>query len=168
MISKSDKLLMSLANDKNRWKMRLRTYWKHLIGDLYNFVRIEKISGTMITLIVKNSVWAQEIQMLSEEVINKINKFLKAERIKKIRITTFDFDEYEETNDITSQKCNGQLSVLSVKNPSYHATLTPVEKRRLKIIGCKKLKASLKSFYLKCKGRVDNENKDNFTNTGIS
>jgi hypothetical protein len=72
------------ANDKE-WQLHLLANWATIIGKASSKARIEKIDNTTLIIAVQDSVWMQELYLLSDTIIQKINTFLGKDYITSLR-----------------------------------------------------------------------------------
>lgn len=63
------------ANNK-QWQLQLLANWGTIIGKAASKARIEKIDNTTLIIAVQDSVWMQELYLLSDTIMQKINSFL--------------------------------------------------------------------------------------------
>jgi hypothetical protein len=78
-------LLTTILPQDNLWKGQLFNNWNQIMGTLASRVQLEKIENDTVTLGVSDSVWLQELYLLSTVLINTINQSLDTPRIKKIK-----------------------------------------------------------------------------------
>jgi hypothetical protein len=79
------KLLTSIIPEEHIWKIKLFQNWEKIIGSLKDKVTIEQIKEDILYLGVIHPAWAQELQMLTPILKEKINETLNCPKIKTIR-----------------------------------------------------------------------------------
>ncbi len=61
--------------------------WAQVVGaDVAAVCRVERLSHGKLFLLVDNSVWSYELSMQREGLRDKINSFLKAEKISEVHV----------------------------------------------------------------------------------
>jgi hypothetical protein len=78
-------ILSTLIAPEHAWKMKLFTHWPSIIGKLSSVVTIEKIDGSTLFLTVSHPTWAQELNLLTPMLLEKINACLPEKPIRAIR-----------------------------------------------------------------------------------
>lgn len=78
-------ILDSILSKENDWKFQLLDIWPKMVGSLGTKMLLEKIQEDAITVGVYDPHWMQELFLMSNIIINKINKELKTTKIKKIK-----------------------------------------------------------------------------------
>lgn len=124
----------------NSWQIKLLKEWNLIIGDLKTKVQIEKINNDCIFLIVSDACWMQELYLLSNLIINKINFRLGEPRIKFIRFKQAKLKSFNNANE----KKNKNFE--KIKN----INLNSLELNALKKINDPQLSNVLKNFLIKC------------------
>lgn len=65
---------------------RIFNNWKEIVGsEISKKTRPERISRGTLYLSVTTSIWANELSLMSDKLIEKINSFIGEEVVKKIR-----------------------------------------------------------------------------------
>jgi predicted nucleic acid-binding Zn ribbon protein len=60
--------------------------WREIVGEeIFKNVKAEKVKNGILYVKCKNPSWKQEVNFKKEEIIKKLNKFLKKEIIKDIK-----------------------------------------------------------------------------------
>ena len=138
----------SIIPQEHRWKMLLLKNWDYIIGEFKGRVIIERIQGDLLVLGVSHPVFAQELFSDSDDLIKRINKFLKEEKIKKIQFRYLNFEQIlKRKNSLENKK-----RTAPEKNKTFEfIDLTMSELEMLNKINDKSLKESLRKFYLRCK-----------------
>jgi len=72
-------------NNNDSWKLNLLTNWNSIIGNLHTKLKLEKIHEDTLIVSVNDSCWMQELYLMSNIIINNINKALGQHRINKLR-----------------------------------------------------------------------------------
>ncbi|HEV2601129.1 MAG TPA: DciA family protein [Candidatus Babeliales bacterium] len=124
---------------KQHWKMALLNNWTDIIGNLAAHVSIETIYDDTIILVVQDSCWMQELHLLSNLILKKINKNLDTPHIKHLRF-----------KQIGIQK---KKSIKREKKTVHYAkqvTLSSPEKDALQKIKDPHLSSALEQFLIRC------------------
>lgn len=82
-------IFKSIKNN-DAWQVYLLTNWNSIVGNLQSKVKLEKIYEDTLVLAVYDSSWMQELFLLSNALIIKINSKLDAPRIKHLRFKIAD------------------------------------------------------------------------------
>lgn len=88
MSTQIKELLQEIFKDIKKnddWQVYLLTNWSSIIGNLQTKVKLEKIYEDTLVLSVYDSSWMQELFLLSNALIAKINAQLDLPRIKHLR-----------------------------------------------------------------------------------
>lgn len=133
-------LLTTILPQDNLWKGQLFNNWDRIMGPLATRVHLEKIEQDTVTLGVSDSVWLQELYLLSTVLINKINQGLDTPRIKKIK--------FRHTTPHNHQTAAPIKQVKNYNRPQR--PLTPQEQRALHAITDKELSTVLYQFLMRC------------------
>ncbi len=59
-----------------------------IFPELKNVVKVKSIKDGILTLIVENSVWRSELKFKQNNILEKINCYIKSELVNKIRFTS--------------------------------------------------------------------------------
>lgn len=78
-------LISDLLNVQSDWHISLLENWEKIVGYLSKYTYICSIKNDTLFLGVFESVWMQELFLMSGNLINSINDFLGSEKIKHIR-----------------------------------------------------------------------------------
>lgn len=133
--------LTTIIPDEHIWKIKLFGYWETIIGNLKEKVRIEKITNNSLTLGVCHPAWAQELFLLSPMLKEKINSYLKENRIKNIQFKTVTFTSVPpKIRTKQTQMHNQKEYCLSITEHSHLQTIQNTE-----------LATALEQFYIRCK-----------------
>lgn len=61
-------------------------HWEEIVGtEIYKKTKPERITGGTLYLSVSTSIWANELSLMSDKLIEKINSFIGEEVVKNIR-----------------------------------------------------------------------------------
>ena len=130
-------LLNHFIDSENDWKIKLFKDWPNIIGNLNNQVKIEKIEGNTLILGVYSSSWMQELYLLSNILLKKINESIGKPKIKRI--------VFKQTQKPVI------IKKTFVKKRTYKKViLTNKEIQTLEKIKDPELKLELKNFLIKC------------------
>ena len=67
-------------------KFSIFNHWEEIVGnDLGSRTKPEKISRAILYISVANSTWANELSMMSGQILGKINSFIGSDVIKELR-----------------------------------------------------------------------------------
>jgi predicted nucleic acid-binding Zn ribbon protein len=60
--------------------------WEEIVGtEIYKKTKPERITGGTLYVSVSTSIWANELSLMSDKLIEKINSFVGEEVVKNIR-----------------------------------------------------------------------------------
>lgn len=127
------------------WQIYLIANWNSIIGKLKDHATLEKIERDTLIISVTNSSWLQELYILSNMLIKKINNKLPAPYVKQLK---FRLHEKKDFKVRTTHKAGF---------PSSYAPdikLTKKEESALEKIVDQELKLELKKFLIKCKEKI--------------
>lgn len=141
-------LLQQVFPSEQRWKLALFEQWGTIVGRLKDHARIEKIYDTVIIIGVSHPVWAQELQMLSGMLKEKINLVIGQERIKTIR---FSMISSQKPNPI--QKAESAKDTNTFMAPPEPVTLSTKQQQLLTTIANPQLRESI-ARYMLLSGRI--------------
>ncbi len=122
------------------WKFQLVTNWPTIIGSLASRMHIEKIERDTIVVGVCDSAWLQELYLLSNVLLQKINEALPAPYIKKI---IFKHAAIPHAKKVRRTKPKQ-------KNKCPERSLTEQEQTALASINDQELSNALHQFLLRC------------------
>lgn len=134
-------VLDTMLSSSGDWRLNLLANWSNIIGSLHTRVRLEKIDGDILILGVYESVWLQELFMLSSVLIKTINQKLGDNYVKKLRfksVVSQHKKKYLKSNKNIKARLNIRLS------------LNKHEEQALSAIKDEDLQISLKNFLLRC------------------
>jgi hypothetical protein len=132
-------LLTTLVEPDNNWKLMLLNNWKTIIGTMSEHVCIEKVHEDTVVLVVTDSCWLQEIYMLSQLILRKINQSLDQPRIKHLRFKQAGIRKKR----VVPTQPQREKKYVSV-------ALSPQERAALKKIDDPQLSAALEQFLIRC------------------
>lgn len=124
--------------NNNSWQLHLIKNWNSIIGKLATKVKLEKISNDTIVLGVYDSCWMQELYLLSDELLKKINSKLDEPKIKQIRFKQIGF---KKAAIVKPRKNHFEFKKVH---------LSPKELYALKKISDPQLEEALKNFLVRC------------------
>ncbi|MDR3646070.1 MAG: DUF721 domain-containing protein [Candidatus Babeliales bacterium] len=123
--------------NNDAWQVYLLTNWNSIIGNLQSKVKLEKIYEDTLVLAVYDSSWMQELFLMSNMLIIKINSKLDAPRIKHLRFKIAE---------------RAKVKKVIVKNiePEKKIYLNSQELTALSKITDPELNEGLKNFLIRC------------------
>lgn len=127
-----------ISPDQN-WKMGLLNSWATIIGAMGVHVHIDKIYEDTIVLSVVDSCWMQELYLLSDLLLRKINQTLDKPRIKNLRF---------KQSGIGKKK--SPVSTVKVAPRSKIVLLSCQERAALEKIKDPHLSSALEQFLVRC------------------
>jgi hypothetical protein len=151
VIDQAPAILVNAIPKEHRWKIRLFQGWHHVIGQLGDKVRIEKIYNNTLVLGVSHPSWAQELLMLSSILRKKVNDVLEEDRIKTIRFSSASFRTPPVKHDTTASSHRTCVASQPPLQP-----LNDEERAHLATIPNEELRCALEHFYVHCKRRRHN------------
>lgn len=126
------------------WQRQLLNDWDKIVGNLKTRICLEKIHKTVLIIGVYEPHWMQELYLLSNVLINKINTYLGCKRIEKLR-----FKLINKKEKITKyQKYIDKKMTDKLKTPKI--LLNPAQERALFKIKDDQLKKVLTDFLACC------------------
>ncbi|MEX0672273.1 MAG: DUF721 domain-containing protein [Candidatus Babeliales bacterium] len=131
-------LLSQFIVADQQWKTELLQQWDALMGNLAQHVTIIKIEQQTLLLGVYDSSWMQELHLLSEMLLIKINAQYEAPRIKKLRF-------------ILTKKARSKKAPAPIAASKKILALSAQEEKTLNNIEDPELKIVLKEFLVRCK-----------------
>ena len=78
------------------WKLKIIADWPQIVGNLHEKVRVEKVHEDTLVLGVYDTCWMQELHLLSNMLISKVNKHIQADHIKKISLKYVQHHEFRK------------------------------------------------------------------------
>lgn len=134
------KLLNSCWQNKTAgWKLKILSDWPIIIGNLQEHARVEKVYDDAILLGVYDTCWMQELHLLSNIIIKKINNHLGYPYIKQIRL------KYVQKHDFLAKK-----SLNSLPNAEISHNLSSKEQAALNQVQDPELRKAIAQFLEKC------------------
>ncbi len=128
-----------LAQHSHSWKLDLLKQWPTIMGSLAEYVSIEKIESSSITLGVTDSSWLQELYLMGNTILTTINQSLDEPRFKTIRFKQKGI----------AQKSNAPKTIESTSH-SICITFSEQEQKALDAIQDSTLREVLRSFLVRC------------------
>lgn len=68
------------------WQLKIISDWPLIVGNICKQARVEKIYEETVILGVYDTCWLQQLHLLSNMIIRKINLYLGDDYIKQIRL----------------------------------------------------------------------------------
>lgn len=121
------------------WKLKIITDWAQIVGSLHEKVRVEKVYDNTLVLGVYDTCWMQELHLLSNMLISKVNQHIQADHIKKISLKYVQHHEFKKI-------------VIPKQRTVSPQVLTKSEKIVLQKIKDPELKVALQDFLVRCHG----------------
>jgi hypothetical protein len=128
------------------WKRVLLTQWPSVVGDLTQYMRLEKIEGTVLWIGVYDYIWMQELYCLSQHIIRIIKEKIPQACISRIRVHYI--GRRTASSDIILKK-NNQKQVSAYKS-SQNFTMNSRERAVLDTVHDEELKAAIEKFFSTC------------------
>ncbi len=136
-------ILEQYFNPSQDWRLFLLANWEEIIGALKTQVRLEKIEAAynkgIVTLGVYESVWLQELHLMTPLLIRSMNQKLGSPAISQVKFKLIVKDKKpaaKETKTYTQKKLRTEL--------------TQKEELALQKIHDPELKKALKKLLLRC------------------
>jgi len=79
-------LISNLLNVHGDWHISILENWDQIVGYLSKYTYVCSIKNDTIFLGVFESVWMQELFLMSDNLIDSINDFIGSEKIKHVRL----------------------------------------------------------------------------------
>jgi hypothetical protein len=138
MLLDLQKLLNSCWSGKLAgWQLKIISDWPIIVGNICQQARVEKVYGDTILLGVYDTCWMQQLHLLSNMIIRKINAHLEGDYIKQIRLKYVQKHEFSHPKD---------PQIMEFK--AY--PLSPIETRALKKIKDLELRTAMHNFLTRC------------------
>lgn len=134
------KIINSMLGCSRNWKFQLVTNWPTIVGSLATRMHIEKIEHDSIIIGVCDSAWLQELYMLSDVLLQKINQSLPSPYIKKIIFKHAYIQHKKIHRHITTKQ----------KSTHTEQPLTERERNALASIHDPELSNALHQFLIRC------------------
>jgi hypothetical protein len=135
-----NQVLDNFLKQQENWKHYLMANWNHIVGAIAHHARIEKIENETLVIGVSDSVWLQELYMLSPLLLNKINQSLDKPHLKKIRLKHAAPKKY----------CRNKNKPIRQAIAPVQRALTSREKNALQKISDDELSRALTNFLMRC------------------
>lgn len=133
------KLLNSCWQNKTTgWKLKIISDWPTIIGNLHEYARVEKVYDDAVLLGVYDTCWMQELHLLSNIIIKKINNHLGQAYIKQIRL------KYVEKQEFLTKKPSNDLPIKTISH-----NLSKKEQAALNQIQDPELRKAIEQFLKK-------------------
>lgn len=79
-------LAQYLAQKISPWQFKIIQDWAIIAGNLSEYARVEKVTNDTLFLGVYDTAWMQELHLLSNMILQKVNRHLGNTYIKQIRL----------------------------------------------------------------------------------
>ncbi len=84
-------ILQSIVSDldieEELYKYKIFNHWEEIVGkEIAKNAKPERIKGKTLYLLTKSPIWANELNLLSQSIISKINQFADKELVKDIKV----------------------------------------------------------------------------------
>lgn len=139
MIKDLKTLFHALLPNNENWKVQLLSNWDTILGNLKTKVHLEKIYDDTLVLGVYDSCWMQELYLLSDMLIKKINEKLDQPRIKHLRFKKIGVQKKNSTSRSYAPPINTKKVVLNAH-----------EKKALEALSDPQLREALEKFLIRC------------------
>ena len=120
------------------WKMQLITDWPLIMGNLHVHARVEKVYDQAVLLGVYDTCWVQEMHLLSNIIIKKINHHLGGAYINQIRLKYVQKHEFRNIMSINQASTTSQRAI------------SPQEAKVLLTITDPELRNAMQAFLMRC------------------
>jgi hypothetical protein len=139
--------LKNFVNKDSLWKIKLLENWRNVIGNFKKNFFLEKIDNDILFLRVTNSSWAQEANIMSLCIIERVNEFLGKKKINRIVVRIRNCKEQAKGHHkVLIDEASKNLSI-----DDYH--LYDYQKNVVNSINDDELRKNIASFFDKCRGR---------------
>lgn len=86
IVNLTELLKTNLTRRTEAWRVRLITDWPQIAGNLQDRARVEKVYEDTLVLGVYDSCWMQELFLLSNMIMHRVNQYLGGKYVLKIRL----------------------------------------------------------------------------------
>ena len=135
-----NQVLDNFLKQQGDWKHYLMANWTTIAGTISNHACIEKIENETLIIGVYDSIWLQELHLLSTILLKKINESLKQPFLKKIQFKYASRKKFIRKKDCTE----------NFKPKSIRHVLTVQEQNALKKIHDHELGQAMEKFLMRC------------------
>jgi len=135
-------LITTLIPEEHRWKCTLFAKWDHIIGHMKDKVVIDKIENDILYVRVSHPAWANELQLMSYYLKEKINSHFPSPKITAIKF---------RSGTIRYNYSNGPKSPIAQSTTSPSIPLTPKENLLLAPLTGKELQSAVSAYLIRCK-----------------
>ena len=119
------------------WKLKIIQNWPQIVGNIQGQARVEAVYEDTLVLGVYDTCWMQELHLLSEMIIKKVNNYIGTKQIKTIRLKYV-------------QKHNFIKKETPIKAEVTNHLLSSKEQKALQDIADQELKVALHNFLNRC------------------
>jgi hypothetical protein len=137
VVNLTELLKLNLTRKTDAWRVRIITDWPQIVGTLQERARVEKVYEDTLVLGVYDSCWMQELYLLSNMIMHKVNQYLGAKYVLKIRLKYVQKQTFKHLAVVTDQ-----VTVCE--------QLTAKEKRSLQKVADPELQVALQNFLIRC------------------
>ncbi len=137
IVNLTELLKTSWTRKTDAWRIRIITDWPQIAGNLQERARVEKVYDDTLILGVYDSCWMQELYLLSNMIMHKVNQYLGGKYILKIRLKYVQKQTFKSLSIMTEQVSEIQK-------------LTPLEQRSLQVVADPELQVVLQKFLIRC------------------
>jgi len=130
-------LIADLLNVQGDWHVSILENWDKIVGYLSKYTYVCSIKNDTIFLGVFESVWMQELFLMSDNLIDSINDFLGSKKIKHVRLKLMP--------KRAARKIKEKAAPLFCKSPIV-LQLTDTQELALKTVKDEELRKSLVTF----------------------
>lgn len=141
-IQLKDLITTITQQSQQQWQLFLLHHWNAIVGDLHQYMRLEKINADHSLLIgVYDSTWLQELYYLSPVLLKNINDKLTHPYVTHLRFRYVDKKTYQK---------NKPFSATVPQDSSRPLTLTAQQHHALVSIHDNDLRQALYKFLVRC------------------
>ena len=133
-------LLPTILQNTADWKVSLLVHWETIVGKLNTRTRLEKIYDDLLVVGVYDSHWMQELYLLSNELIENLNRHLGKDYIKRLRFVLV--DEHKKRGPTKTKKRS--------RKKYKEAVLSKRQEKALEQIESVNLQDVLKLYLARC------------------
>lgn len=135
-----NKIIFKMLEDPNDWRLTLFNSWENIVGSLKTHICLEKLEGTTVIIGVYEQHWMQELYLMSNVILKKINLSIGSPRISNVRFKLI------EQKKIFARKFNAQAQNDQQASAPV-VNLSSNEKNALNKISDENLKKCLLNYY---------------------
>lgn len=117
-------------NNNDSWEKKLLKEWDQVVGNLNTRICLQKIQKETLVIGVYESHWMQELYLLSDLLINKINSYLGEKKVNKLRFKLINKNK-KVYNKIFYKNKNTDVPKIKL-NQKQERALVKIQDRQLK------------------------------------